>query len=112
MIAALFAGRLLLRPAPGSVLLLASSRASDQVAAGLLQLHSAEGWIPLRDAPSVQIPKAPATATLVETDVPARAYDGVRWGGSFLALRFTITRDQLTTLLIGVEDGRPAPDVA
>ena len=112
LIAALFTAHLLLTPAPGSILVLASGPVPGRVAAGPLQLHSAQGWLSLRDAPAIPIPKAPVTATLVEADVPARAYDGVRWGGSYLPLRFLVARDRLTTLLIGVEDGRPSPDQA
>lgn len=112
LLVGLLLGRLLLTPAQGTLLLLASGRTGSQVTAGPLQLHSAEGWLSLRQPGTVTVPKAPATATLAQVDVPAASYDGVRWGGAYLPIRFSVDKSQLMTVLLGVENERPVESEA
>ena len=63
--AVLLAGRLLLTPVEGDVLILASARQPDHLAASSLELHSSSGWTTLGTFSSRSVPPAPQTVTLI-----------------------------------------------
>ncbi len=104
----LLAGRFLLTPTQGNVLVLLSARQSDHIGAMTVEAHSASGWRALGSVKAVSVPRAPATATAVQASAPTGDYDAIRLGGQVLPARFTVQRDLLATVLVSVSGGRPA----
>jgi len=80
-IAAAFFARLLLSPATGEIVVLASARQPDRIGASTVELHSASGWLRLGDFNATGVPAAPGTATLVGAKAPIGTYDAIRLGG-------------------------------
>ncbi len=109
-VAGLLAGRLLLTPAPGDVLVLLSAQQPDRVGASELALHSSSGWQSLGRLGGRPVPKAPDTTTALEAAVPTGDYDALRFGGRVLAARITVRRSVLATVLVGISSGQPVKD--
>lgn len=106
--AVLLAGRLLLTPVEGDVLILASARQPDHLAASSLELHSSSGWTTLGTFPSRSVPAAPQTVTLIESRAPVGFYDDLKVGNLVLPIQMHIQPNVLAPALLGVTDGRPA----
>ncbi len=107
-----FLGRLLLTPVTGEVLLLLSARQADRVSATSAELHTAQGWTILGSISARPVPKAPDTAAVLLVPVPVGNYDRVRIAGVMVPVALTVQTGILTTLLVGVDSGRPMPDGA
>ncbi|HEY8839630.1 MAG TPA: redoxin family protein [Candidatus Dormibacteraeota bacterium] len=105
-------GRLLLTPVTGDVLLLLTARQTDRVAATSVELHTAQGWANLGSFSGRTVPKAPDTAEVLLVPVPVGTYDRVRIAGVMVPVALTVQKGILTTLLVGVDSGRPMPDGA
>jgi cytochrome oxidase Cu insertion factor (SCO1/SenC/PrrC family) len=103
----LLADRLLLTPTHGTLLLLLSARQPDHIGTMPVEAHSASGWWSLGSLQAVAVPKAPATATAIQTSAPTGDYDAIGLGGQVLPARFTVQRDLLATVLVSVAGGRP-----
>ena len=111
-VAAAVFGYLLLTPARGEVLLLLTARQADRIAATSVDLHSAQGWTGLGSIQTRGVPKAPETAEAFTARVPIGSYDRVRMAGVSVPVAFTVRKDLLNTLLVGISGGRPMPDGA
>src|SRR2546425_801083 len=111
-VAAAVFGYLLLTPARGEVLLLLTARQADRIAATSVDLHSAQGWTGLGSIQTRAVPKAPETAEAFTARVPIGSYDRVRMAGVSVPVAFTVRKDLLNTLLVGISGGRPMPDGA
>ena len=105
-------GRLLLTPVTGEVLLLLTARQTDRVAATSVELHTAQGWTNLGSFSGRTVPKAPDAAEVLLVPVPVGTYDRVRIAGVMVPVALTVQKGILTTLLVGVDSGRPMPDGA
>jgi hypothetical protein len=106
---ALLAGRLLLTPAQGDVLVLLSARVPDRIGASQVELHSSSGWTSRGRVEAHSVPRAPETATAVQASAPTGDYDALRIGGRVLPARFTVQRSMLATILVPVAGGQPVP---
>src|SRR5712692_8561488 len=111
-VAAVVFGHLLLTPVTGQVLLLLTARQPDRVAATSVDLHSAQGWMSLGSIPARAVPKAPETAEAFVARVPVGSYDRVSLAGASVPVAFSVQKDILNPLLVGVDAGRPLPDSA
>jgi cytochrome oxidase Cu insertion factor (SCO1/SenC/PrrC family) len=104
---AVMAGRLLLTPVQGDLLVLASAPKPDRIAASTVELHSSTGWTTLGRFTARNVPGAPETVTLLETKIAVGPYDAVRVGNDVLPVRVTVQPTVLAPILIGVTSGRP-----
>lgn len=94
-----------LTPAKTGTLLVAVAGRTDGSFSRLpLGVHAGGQWISLGDV-SGSAPAAPAERDATTVSLPARAYDGVRLGGDFQRLPFTIVAGQVTPLLLGIDSG-------
>ena len=110
VIAAFLAGRLLLTPVEGNLLLLLTAKQPDRIAITSFDLHSSQGWTNVGTVSARAVPKAPDTSEAVLTKVPVGYYDRVRLAGLAVPIAFTVQKDILNPLLVGISDGRPMPD--
>jgi cytochrome oxidase Cu insertion factor (SCO1/SenC/PrrC family) len=110
VLVALLAGRLLGTPVTGTVLVLASARQADHLQAATLELHSSAGWVSVGSTGRRAVPAAPNAVNLVESEVPVDDYDAIRVGGRQLPVRVRVTKGVLATVLVAVQNGRPAPN--
>jgi len=111
VVAAAFLANLLFTPIQGSVLVLLSARAPDQVDEFTLEIHSATGdWSTLGRVPAQTVPAAPATAQVIQASAAVGDYDAVRIGSVTFPVRVQIRRQILATILISVSGGRPPKD--
>jgi cytochrome oxidase Cu insertion factor (SCO1/SenC/PrrC family) len=99
-------GRLVLRPAPGTLLVMAAGRSVTDLAGGALEIHDAAGWHRLAELRQTIVPAAPDTATLVRAEVPSGAYDRLRAGGSNEPAAIHVDRGKVEPVLVGVDRGR------
>lgn len=106
----LVAGKLLLTPVHGDVLVLASAPQPDQLAGSSLELHSSSGWMALGSFPGNPVPAAPKTVTLLQARVPIGSYDRLKLGNLELPLRMSVQQKVISPVLIGVAGGRPAKE--
>jgi cytochrome oxidase Cu insertion factor (SCO1/SenC/PrrC family) len=106
--AILAAGRFLLSPVQGDVLVLASASQPDHLVGSSLQLRSSAGWKTLGTFTGSPVPAAPKTATLLEAKAPLGSYDRLRLGNVELPIRLTVQQNLVAPVLIGVKGGRPA----
>jgi len=67
-------------------------------------VHAGGQWVDLGDV-SGSAPAAPAEREVTTLSLRAGAYDGVRLGGDFQRLPFTIASGQVTPVLLGIEAG-------
>lgn len=109
-IAAIVAGRLLLTPVQGNVLLLLTAKQPDRIGATSVELHSSGGWTTLGNLPAQAVPQAPDTTEALSTKAPIGNYDRVRLAGQALPITLTVQKDILNPLLIAIAQGRPMPD--
>ena len=107
-IAAAFFARLLLSPATGEIVVLASARQPDRIGASTVELHSASGWLRLGDFNATGVPAAPGTATLVGAKAPIGTYDAIRLGGRSFPATISVRKTALETVLVAVSQGLPA----
>lgn len=107
---ALLAGRLLLTPVTGSVLVLASARQADHLSAGTLELHSSAGWVTAGSTGNRAVPAAPNAVNLAEGQVPIGDYDAIRVAGRQLPVKVHVTNGVLVTVLVAVRNGQPVPN--
>src|SRR5438093_8051710 len=107
-IAAAFFARLLLSPATGEIMVLASARQPDRIGASTVELHSASGWLRLGDFNATGVPAAPGTATLVGAKAPIGTYDAIRLGGRSFPATISVRKTALETVLVAVSQGLPA----
>ena len=108
VVASLLLARLLVTPATGDVLILASARQADHVQAGTVELHGRSGWLRLGTFSAGSVPAAPQTSTLVSAQAPVGTYDQVRIAGKKYVAPLTVQRTLLATVLVAVEEGLPA----
>src|SRR5258708_6618731 len=108
IVVATVAGRFLLTPTQGNVLVLLSARQPEHIGAMPVEAHSASGWRSLGSLHAMTVPRAPATATALQASAPTGDYDAIRLSGQVLPARFTVQRDLLATVLVSVAGGRPA----
>ena len=108
--AGLLGGRLILTPAQGDLLVLASARQPDRMAATALALHSTSGWTALGTSRAQSVPAAPDTVNLLEVRVPIGSYDAIRVGAQVLAIRLEVRQIALTPVLVGVSAGQASKD--
>lgn len=109
-VAGVLAGRLLLTPAPGDVVVLLSAQQPDRLGVSELAIHSSAGWQSLGRLGTRSVPKAPDTTTAAEARVPTGNYDALRLGGRVLAAHITVQRGVLATVLVAISDGQPVED--
>jgi len=109
-VAAIVAGRLLLTPVEGNVLLLLTAKQLDRITATSVELHSAAGWMTLGNLPAQAVPKAPDTTEALSANVPIGNYDRVRLAGQAMPITLTVQKDILNPMLIAISGGRPMPD--
>ena len=109
-IVAIVAGRLLLTPVQGNVLVLLTAKQPDRIGATSVELHSATSWMTLGTLPAQAVPKAPETAEVLSTRVPIGNYDRVRLAGHAVPITLTVQKDILNPILIAIADGRPLSD--
>lgn len=100
--------QVLLTPVRGNLLILASARQTDRLAASTIELHSASGWMRLGSFSGRPIPKAPDTATLLQASLPIGSYDAVRVAGHAFATQVQVQQSVLSTILVAVADGEPS----
>jgi len=108
LLAGLLLARVLLTPVHGNVLVLASARQADHIQTTTVELHSAGGWIRLGTFNSDAVAKAPETTTLLQATAPIGAYDAIRLSGHALAAQIQVQQTVLATVLIAVDQGKPA----
>lgn len=101
--------RLVLTPASGTLLVLASARQPDHVQAMSLAVHSAAGWGSLDSVPARTVPAAPNTVKLAELTISVGDYDSIRLGGQTYPAHLSVRKGLLSPLLVGVAGGRPMP---
>ena len=106
-IALLVAGRLLLTPVQGDVIVLASAHQTDQIVGSSIEIHSSSGWTLVGKFSGRPVPAAPATVTLLEARVPIGSYDRVRLRSLEIPVRVSVQQNVLTPVLIGVAAGGP-----
>lgn len=106
--AVLVAGRLVLTPVQGDVIVLASAQHTDEIAGSSVEIHSSSGWTVLGGFSGRPVPAAPETVTLFEARAPIGSYDMVRLGTLEIPVRVSLQQNVLTPVLIGVAAGGPA----
>ena len=106
----LIAGRFLISPVQGDVLVLASASQPDHIAGSSLQLRSPAGWRTLGNFSATAIPAAPKTATLLEARVPVGSYDRLKLGTFELPMRVAVQQNIVASVLFGVTGGRIAKE--
>jgi cytochrome oxidase Cu insertion factor (SCO1/SenC/PrrC family) len=92
------------QPATGTLLVVAAGRSSDVLPATTVSIHGAGGWATVGRA-SGSLPAAPAEQQLLEAQVIAGAYDGVRLGSDVQAVSMNVAAGRVEPLLLGVEGG-------
>ncbi len=103
----LIAGRVLLAPVQGDLLVLASAPKTDRIEASTVELHSSAGWTTVGRFAGHTVPPAPATTTLLESKAGVGTYDAVRIGNEVVPIRIDVQQTVLAPILIGVSAGRP-----
>jgi cytochrome c biogenesis protein CcmG, thiol:disulfide interchange protein DsbE len=106
-IASILAGRLLLTPVEGNVLLLLTAEQPDRIAATPVDLHSAQGWMTVGSVSARAVPKAPETTEALVAQVPVGIYDSVRVSGAILPINLIVQKDVLNPVLVAISGGRP-----
>jgi cytochrome oxidase Cu insertion factor (SCO1/SenC/PrrC family) len=91
-------------PATGTLLVAVAGRTDGSLPRSPLGVHAGGQWVALGDI-SGAAPAAPAERDATTVSLPAGAYDGVRLGGDFQRLPFTIAAGQVTPLLLGIDSG-------
>jgi cytochrome oxidase Cu insertion factor (SCO1/SenC/PrrC family) len=91
-------------PATGTLLVAVAGRTDGSLPRSPLGVHAGGQWVTLGDV-SGSLPAAPAERDVTTVALPAGAYDGVRLGGDFQRLPFTIAAGQVTPLLLGIDSG-------
>lgn len=109
-IAAILAGRLLLTPVEGNVLLLLTAKQPDRISAASVDLHSAGGWTALGTVSTRTVPAAPGTTEAVLARVPVGSYDRVRIAATEVPITLKVEKDILNPVLVGISGGRPMLD--
>lgn len=104
----LVAGRLLLTPVQGDVLVLASAQQSSQIAGSSVEIHSPSGWTLLGRFSRSPVPAAPKTVPLVQAKAPLGSYDRLRYGNLEFPVHLSVQQNVLASVLIGLADGRSA----
>ncbi|MEP7104978.1 MAG: SCO family protein, partial [Chloroflexota bacterium] len=105
VLAALAAHYLFTAPT-GPVLLIASAKHADSVARVSVSLHSGAGWTDLGSIGQARVPAAPDSTNLWQGDVTVGHYDRVRFSHTELPADIQVARDQLTAVLIPIQDGQ------
>ncbi len=95
----------LLRPQPGTLLVLLSARAPEALDARPLAVHGRGGWVPL-GALTGQVPVAPQTRKAVQAALPAGAYDRLRLGGDEVPAAIQVGSGLVEPVLLGIDGGR------
>ncbi len=90
--------------ATGTLLVAVAGKTDGSLPRSPLGVHAGGQWVPLGDI-SGALPAAPAERDATTVALPAGAYDGVRLGGDFQRLPFTIAAGQVTPLLLGIDSG-------
>jgi cytochrome c biogenesis protein CcmG, thiol:disulfide interchange protein DsbE len=103
----IIAGRLLLAPVQGDLLVLASASSADRIEASTLELHTSAGWATVGRFAAHTVPAAPATTTLLESKAAVGPYDALRIGNEVTPIRIDVKQTVLVPILIGVAGGRP-----
>lgn len=109
-IAAILAGRLLLSPVEGNVLVLLTARQSDRISASSVDLHSSGGWTALGTVSTRTVPAAPSTTEALLAQVPVGNYDRVRIAATEVPIMLTVQKDILNPVLVEISGGRPMLD--
>lgn len=94
--------------AEGTLVLLASAKASDSVPSFALSVRSNNGWDALGNSPPVPVPAAPDQATLLAVQLRGGSYNALRFGTTVLSGSFQIDPGQTTPVLISVANGAAA----
>jgi cytochrome oxidase Cu insertion factor (SCO1/SenC/PrrC family) len=97
-----------LQPATGNLVVVVSGRSADQLTSAPLSIHGRGGWVSV-GVLSGTVPAAPAEFDLLEANVAAGVYDGIRLGSNTQSASFTVTTGQVEPLLLGVEGGHLIP---
>ena len=92
------------QPAKGTLLVAVAGKTDGSLPRSPLGVHAGGQWVALGDI-SGATPAAPAERDAMTVALPAGAYDGVRLGGDFQRLPFTITAGQVTPVLLGIDSG-------
>ncbi len=90
--------------ATGTLLVAVAGKTEGSLPRSPLGVHTGGQWVALGDV-SGAAPAAPAERDVTTVALPAGAYDGVRLGGDFQRLPFTIAAGQVTPLLLGIDSG-------
>jgi hypothetical protein len=96
--------------APGTMILLASSRTQDRLPALAISVHSKNGWDMLGNSSATSVPAAPDQVTLLEGLLHAGSYDGLRLGKIDLVGGFQIQSGITTPVLVSTTDGIVSSD--
>src|SRR3989442_6046790 len=93
------------QPPTGTVLVLASARSADSIAATTVSLHGRAGWSALGTV-SGSIPAAPEQRELLAVPVAVGDYDGVKVGADQQPLAGSVVAGPGEPLLLRLDSGR------
>ena len=106
---AALAGGALLRPAPGTLLVLAAGTETGSLPSGDVAVHSRAGWTRTVRVGATTVPRAPDTVTVARLVLAAGRYDRLRLGGAELEGSIDVVAGLVQPVLVAVSAGRPQP---
>jgi len=105
--AAMLLGYLVLTPARGNILIVASGRQADMVNAGSVDLRSGGSWMRLGSFSPLAVPAAPESTSLVQGTPAVGTYDAIRVDGQVLPAQIQVDPSVLETVLVAFAGGHP-----
>ena len=94
--------------AQGTVVVSAGGRQATTLAPAAVELHGQSGWQSLGQTGRAVIAGASAPDQLLQQQVATGRYDAIMIGRHQFPISFTVQRDLVSPILVGVSAGRPA----